>query len=165
MCLLGSVHRLLACDFSAQKLRRLPVAERSQWPRAGAIFFDQDLRFLDQTDFEHLSRAPIDPLIKGSAIWIEPQPQNPKSLQRIASLLPQFGHSLFRRQTYFNGPNQLRGIVRMNLSGGLSIKARKNSVEILGAALCYSLSETILRAAPASTGRCRQPRSAADGAP
>ena len=41
MCLLGSLHRLLSRDFSTQKLRRLLVAERSQWPRAGAIFLDQ----------------------------------------------------------------------------------------------------------------------------
>src|SRR5258708_28934377 len=106
------------------------------------------LGFFHQAVVEHLASPLIDALVERGAVRIEADSQNAKALQRVAPLLPQFGHSLARPtlprlQTDFDGANELWRIVGMNLVRRFVIEMAQNPVQIIRAELGYTLPQTL----------------------
>ena len=65
--------------------------------------------------------AQVDSSIECLTIGIEPEAQNAKAEQRISPMLPEFGHLLAGGQANFNGADELRDVVGVNLLRGGAI--------------------------------------------
>ena len=81
--------------------------------------------------------------VERCAIRIESDTQNAETLQRIASLLPQFRHLLPRRQANLDRPNQLRDIVGMNLLRCGAVETPQNSMQMIGTASRSTLAQAL----------------------
>ena len=92
MRLLRGGERRLTIHFAAQKLHRLLVSERRERTSLVAIFVERLSVSSIRPSSNIFAARRLMRAYKSFALRIEPETQNAKALQRIASLPPKFGH-------------------------------------------------------------------------
>src|SRR5579872_5705816 len=131
MALLRGLHCLLLRQLAAQKLSGLLVAKGDQWTNLRPVAADELLGLVYQTHLEHLARALVNTFVQLGAVRVEPQSQNPKAVQRIASFLPEFADLLPGGTAHLDRPDQFRRIIGMDVFGSCGVKPAQDPVKVI----------------------------------
>src|SRR5437867_3685354 len=88
MGLLNSQECLVRREFVFEELNNLPVAQGRERTRRFAILGNKFSRLFHQSGGEHGANTSINALVKFAAGGVKANPENSKSTQRLAPLLP-----------------------------------------------------------------------------
>jgi hypothetical protein len=145
-CDLRPLDSLLFAEFTPEALNRFFVTDRLQ---CLGIFADAQpenpLDLFEQTRLKHPNTARVDPCSKQFTMRGESHLMNAETLERSDRVcLKDFSDGLPGLHAYFDRPDYLIRVVRMDSFGRPAIQAAKQSVQAFRTACCKSLPQRLV---------------------